>query len=77
MKWLYKPTARPEDEARRTKSGFLWFPKYTIYIDPDAIGHKYIYDWRWLERAIWEDKYDSLDESWTAVKWINGPGVKV
>ena len=45
----------PQLKALRTKRGFLLFPRY---IDGE---------WRWLEFATWQEKYDGV---WESYKWI-------
>ena len=71
MKWRREGSIKPVDKERRVKSGFLWVPKYTyvcvMYYRRDS---RFIKEWRWLEYATWEDVYSSINDNWTAVKWL-------
>ena len=57
----------PEEGARRTKTGFLWFPKSAKI--PEGR-----YETRWLETASWEDEY--FLAWWFCKRWVRVPKAK-
>lgn len=60
MRWHHKPKAKPW--SRRTRSGFLWFPK--------TIG----FETRFWEHTTWEEHFVVAvsHAMWVADKWADG-----
>ena len=73
MKWSYVTSEYIEDGLKRYKFGFLWFPKYTIQTGK----FKSICEWRWLEKAVWEERYTSSNCNWETLRWVESDEVTV
>ena len=54
----------PVNWSKRTKTGFLWFPKSAKRPD----NH---FETRWLETATWEDEH--FNGWWFCERWIDNP----
>ena len=71
MRWSEKPhNAHPVHGNRRTKEGFLLFPKRLFNTKTR------LYEWRWLERASWTQVYvvafgeDTTTGFWNSEEWV-------
>ena len=70
MRWSEKPHTGPVHGNKRTKEGFLFFPKRLLNPKTD------LYEWRWLERASWTQTYlvafgeDTTVGFWSSEEWV-------